>query len=231
LHALKQRILVVEDEPDAFELVEFNLKQAGFEVMEARNGPTAIKKARELLPDLVVLDLMLPELDGWEVCKILRQNVETAGIPIVIVTAKAGEIDRVLGLELGADDYLTKPFHPRELVLRVKRALERKLLEAGEQGALRFGHLIIDVLGYNVRWRGKVIKLTITEFKLLKRLAERRGRVQSREQLLQDIWEYTALDNTRTVDTHMRRLRRKLGSAAKHLDTVRGVGYRFLETA
>jgi DNA-binding response OmpR family regulator len=231
LHALKQRILVVEDEPDAFELVEFNLKQAGFEVMEARNGQTAIKKARELLPDLVVLDLMLPELDGWEVCKILRQNVETAGIPIVIVTAKAGEIDRVLGLELGADDYLTKPFHPRELVLRVKRALERKRGETAEENALHFGHLVIDALGYNVKWRGKAIKLTITEFKLLKRLAERRGRVQSREQLLRDIWEYTSLANTRTVDTHMRRLRRKLGSAAKHLDTVRGVGYRFLETS
>jgi DNA-binding response OmpR family regulator len=229
LHALKQRILVVEDEPEAFDLVEFNLKQAGFEVLEARDGLTAVKKARELTPDLVVLDLMLPELDGWEVCKKLRRDAETSGIPIIMVTARAGEIDRVLGLELGAEDYLTKPFHPRELLLRVKRALDRRSARNAERGGLHFGNLVIDVDGHDVSWRGRVIRLTPTEFKLLKTMAERSGRVQSREQLLHDVWDYTALANTRTVDTHMRRLRRKLGSAAKYLDTVRGVGYRFLK--
>jgi len=226
---VREKILVVDDEPEAVELVEFNLKQAGFTVVAAADGSEALKKARALLPSLIVLDLMLPEVDGLEVCKMLRRDPATAEIPIVMLTAKAAEIDRVLGLELGADDYLTKPFSPRELVLRVKNILERG--RGGEEASLtlKFGHLVIDPPRHLVSWRGKGIELTATEFKLLTLLAQRRGRVQSREHLLRDVWEYNSLIDTRTVDTHMRRLRQKLGPGAKHIDTVHGVGYRFVE--
>jgi len=176
-----------------------------------------------------VLDLMLPAVDGLEVCKQLRRDPATAKIHIIMLTAKAAEIDRVLGLELGADDYVTKPFSPRELVLRVKNMLRRGLPseEAAEQ--IRIGDLVIDIPRHQVLIKGKKVDLTATEFKLLTVLAQRRGRVQSRDQLLQDVWEYDSLIDTRTVDTHMRRLREKLGSAARYLDTIRGVGYRFVD--
>jgi two-component system phosphate regulon response regulator PhoB len=227
---VKAKILVVDDEPEAVELVEFNLKQAGFEVLTAADGADALKKAHSALPSLVVLDLMLPEIDGLEVCKMLRRDPATATIPIVMVTARAAEIDRVLGLELGADDYITKPFSPRELVLRVKRILLRgRGPEEEEPSRFKFGDLLIDEPRHLVSWKGKQVELTATEFKLLTVLAQRRGRVQSREQLLRDVWEYNSLIDTRTVDTHMRRLREKLGMASKYLDTVRGVGYRFVE--
>ncbi len=227
---VRPKILVVDDEPEAVELLEFNLRQAGYEVVAAADGAEALKKARAVLPGLVVLDLMLPEVDGLEVCKMLRRDPATTSIPIMMVTAKAAEIDRILGLELGADDYLTKPFSPRELVLRVKKILERGRTVAQEQDSLSFGNLLIDTPRHLVSWRGKQIELTATEFKLLTVLAQRRGRVQSRDQLLRDVWEYNSLIDTRTVDTHMRRLREKLGPAAKFLDTVRGVGYRFVES-
>jgi DNA-binding response OmpR family regulator len=228
--SVKAKILVVDDEPEAVELVEFNLKQAGFEVLTAADGADALKKAHSALPSLVVLDLMLPEIDGLEVCKMLRRDPATATIPIVMVTARAAEIDRVLGLELGADDYITKPFSPRELVLRIKRILLRgRAAEEGEPSRFKFGDLLIDEPRHLVSWKGKQVELTATEFKLLAVLAQRRGRVQSREQLLRDVWEYNSLIDTRTVDTHMRRLREKLGLASKYLDTVRGVGYRFVE--
>ncbi len=227
---VRPKILVVDDEPEAVELLEFNLRQAGYEVVAAADGAEALKKARAVLPGLIVLDLMLPEVDGLEVCKMLRRDPATTSIPIMMVTAKAAEIDRILGLELGADDYLTKPFSPRELVLRVKKILERGRTVAQEQDSLSFGNLLIDTPRHLVSWRGKQIELTATEFKLLAVLAQRRGRVQSRDQLLRDVWEYNSLIDTRTVDTHMRRLREKLGPAAKYLDTVRGVGYRFVES-
>ena len=229
--AVKQKILVVDDEPEAVELVEFNLKQAGYDVVTAADGAEAIRKARSSAPVLVVLDLMLPEIDGLEVCKLLRHDPATLGIPIIMLTAKAAEIDRVLGLELGADDYLTKPFSPRELVLRIKKVLARGQSPAEIPGASKFGDLVIDEPRHLVKWRGKPIELTATEFKLLSILAQCRGRVQSRDQLLRDVWEYNSLIDTRTVDTHMRRLREKLGPASKYLDTVRGVGYRFIESA
>ena len=223
------KILVVDDEPEAVELLEFNLKQAGFDVVTAADGAQAIKKARSVLPNLIVLDLMLPEIDGLDVCKMLRRDPATAGIPIIMLTAKAAEMDRIVGLELGAEDYITKPFSPRELVLRVKKVLQRG--QAGQAGSdsLKFGDLLIDPPRHLVKWRGKPIDLTATEFKLLAILAQRRGRVQSRDQLLRDVWEYNSLIDTRTVDTHMRRLREKLGAAGKYLTTVRGVGYRFVE--
>jgi two-component system phosphate regulon response regulator PhoB len=224
------KILVVDDEPDAVELIKFNLKAAGYEVATAADGDEALKKARAVLPDLIVLDLMLPEVDGLEVCKILRRDPKVSAIPIIMLTAKAAEIDRVLGLELGADDYVTKPFSPRELVLRIKRLL-RADAAAPEAKAdnIVLKELSLDIPRHLATVKGKTIDLTATEFKLLTVLARRRGRVQSREQLLQDVWEYDNLIDTRTVDTHMRRLREKLGPVAKYLDTVRGVGYRFLE--
>lgn len=226
---VRPKILVVDDEPEAVELVEFNLKQAGFDVAAAADGAEALKKARTLVPNLVVLDLMLPEVDGLEVCKMLRRDSATSKIPIIMLTAKAAEIDRILGLELGADDYITKPFSPRELVLRIKRILERGQAPDQEQERLKFGELLIDGPRHLVNWRGKKVDLTATEFKLLMLLAQRRGRVQSRDQLLRDVWDYQSVIDTRTVDTHMRRLREKLGPASKYLDTVRGVGYRFVE--
>ena len=222
------KILVVDDEPDAVELVAFNLKHAGFDVLTAADGAEALKKARTDLPDLVVLDLMLPEVDGLEVCKLLRRDATTAGIPILMLTAKAAEIDRVLGLELGADDYVTKPFSPRELMLRIKGLLRRRDAAEVKAERMQCGELVIDVPAHRVTVHGRPIELTATEFKLLALLAQRRGRVQSRDQLLKDVWEYDNVIDTRTVDTHMRRLREKLGKAAKHLDTVRGVGYRFV---
>jgi DNA-binding response OmpR family regulator len=228
---VRPKVLVVDDEPEAVELIQFNLTQAGYNVLTAADGAEALSKARIAEPSLIVLDLMLPEVDGLEVFKILKRDPATASIPIIMLTAKAAEIDRVLGLELGADDYITKPFSPRELVLRVKKLLQRETSPPKDQDKLSFGNLRVDVPRHFVSWRGKAIDLTPTEFKLLTLLARRRGRVQSRDQLLRDVWEYNNMVDTRTVDTHMRRLREKLGPAAKYLDTVRGVGYRFVEAA
>jgi len=229
LLSVKPRILVVDDEPEAVELVEFNLKQAGYAVSTAMDGAEALNKARSQTPDLIVLDVMLPEMDGFEICKTLRNEAATARTPILMLTAKAAELDRVLGLELGADDYLTKPFSPRELLLRIKKILARGQAEETTKDQLRYGELHIDVPRHVASWKGRPFELTATEFKLLTILAQRAGRVQSRDQLLRDVWEYDSLIDTRTVDTHMRRLREKIGPAAVHLDTVRGVGYRFIE--
>ena len=226
---MKTKILVVDDEPDALELIEFNLKSSGFDVATAADGEEALKKARDILPGLIILDVMLPEVDGMEVCKILRRDQRTSGIPIIMLTAKAAEIDRVLGLELGADDYVTKPFSPRELILRVKRLLRSGTEKPDASTHIVWKELNIDVPRHIVTVKGKAVDLTATEFKLITILAQRRGRVQSRDQLLHDVWDYDNVIDTRTVDTHMRRLREKLGMAAKYLDTVRGVGYRFVE--
>ncbi len=223
------KILVVDDEPDAIELIKFNLKAAGYDVHTAADGDEALKKARSVVPDLIILDVMLPEVDGLEVCKILRRDGRVSAIPIIMLTAKAAEIDRVLGLELGADDYVTKPFSPRELVLRVKRLLRAAPAASVKQDEIAWKELTIDIPRHQAMVKGRVVDLTATEFKLLTVLVQRKGRVQSREKLLQDVWEYDNLIDTRTVDTHMRRLREKLGTAAKYLDTVRGVGYRFIE--
>ncbi len=224
---MKPTILIVDDEPDAVELVAFNLRQAGFNVASASEGEEALKKARSLLPALVVLDVMLPEIDGLEVCKILRRDPATAALPIILLTAKAAEVDRVLGLELGADDYLTKPFSPRELVLRVKNLLRRGQPSRAGKEQMQLGDLFVDVPAHVAKVKGKEVELTATEFKLLALLAQRRGRAQTRDQLLRDVWEYTADIDTRTVDVHLRRLREKLGPAARYIETIRGVGYRF----
>jgi len=226
---VKSKILVVDDEPEAVELVEFNLKGAGYEVSTAGDGAEALNKARRIQPNLVILDVMMPEIDGMEVCKLLRRDPATSTIPIIMLTAKASEVDRVLGLELGADDYVVKPFSPRELVLRVKKILERGKPAESAKEKIVCGDLVIDIPRHAVLWKGKEIDLTATEFKLLSTLAQRRGRVQSRDALLRDVWGYESMIDTRTVDTHMRRLREKMGLAAKYLDTIRGVGYRFIE--
>ena len=223
------KILVVDDEQEAVDLVAFNLKQAGFQVVTAPDGVEALGKVHKHQPDLIILDVMMPELDGLEVCKLLRRDSATAGIPILMLTAKATEVDRILGLELGADDYVTKPFSPRELVLRVRKLLARGTLREVRSERMVFGDLTIDIPRHRVSWQGAPLELTATEFKLLTTLAERRGRVQSRDQLLRDVWGYESMIDTRTVDTHMRRLREKLGPASRHLDTVRGVGYRFVD--
>ena len=226
------KILVVDDEPDLLELIDANLTAAGFEVLMAACGAEALQQARALHPQLILLDVMLPGLDGLEVCKLLRHDPATSSIPIIMLTARAAEIDRVLGLELGADDYVTKPFSFRELVLRVKKLLNRQpAAQSQEQteGQIHLGGLHIDKPRHKASFQERALDLTLTEFKLASILAERRGRVQSREQLLRDVWGYNSMIDTRTVDTHMRRLRAKLGPAAKLLDTVRGVGYRFRE--
>ena len=223
-------ILVVDDEPDAVELVEFNLRAAGYSVITAEDGAEAIAKARKALPDLILLDVMLPEIDGMAGCKILKNDPATSSIPIIMLTAKAAEIDRVLGLELGADDYVTKPFSPRELILRIKNLLNRRVSSANEMPVkIVVGPITVDSERHVVLVNEEEVALTATEFKLLSTLASRRGRVQDREQLLRDVWGYESYIDTRTVDTHMRRLRDKLGVAAGYLETVRGMGYRFCE--
>ena len=228
---MKPKILLVDDEPDALEVLGFKLREAGFLPLFAKDGARALTLARDEHPDLIVLDLMLPEVDGLEVCKILRRDPALANLPILMLTARAAEMDRVLGLELGADDYVTKPFSPRELVLRIRKLLARR--QGGEEPAnhLRVGEIAIDVARHTVEVAGAPVTLTVTEFKLLEVLARRRGRVQSRDRLLQDVWGYENPIDSRTVDTHMRRLREKLGRSADQLETVRGVGYRFIAEA
>ena len=222
-------ILIIEDEPDVVDLLVFNLQKAGYKTITARDGQTGLQKARDERPALVVLDLMLPGIEGTDVCRQLKADPKTAGIPVIMLTAKAEEVDRVVGLELGADDYVTKPFSPRELTLRIKTILRRGAGKSAPSEMLKHGDLVVDIAKHDANFKGKPLDLTATEFKLLCTLMQRRGRVQSRDQLLQDVWQYDNVIDTRTVDTHMRRLREKLGRAARYLDTVRGVGYRFAE--
>lgn len=225
---MKPKILLVDDEPDALEVLGFKLRESGFVPLFAKDGARALTIARDEHPALIVLDLMLPEVDGLEVCKILRRDAATAGIPVLMLTARAAEMDRVLGLELGADDYVTKPFSPRELVLRIKKLLARAQTKDEAGTLLRLGDLALDAPRHEVTLGGAPLVLTATEFKLLEILLRRRGRVQSRDRLLQDVWGYDNPIDSRTVDTHMRRLREKLGDTARFLETVRGVGYRCL---
>jgi phosphate regulon transcriptional regulator PhoB len=222
-------ILIVDDEQDVLDLLVYNLQKAGFRITTARDGAAALQKVRDEMPSLIILDLMLPQLDGTEVCKQLKADSKTAPIPIIMLTAKAEEVDRVVGLELGADDYVIKPFSPREMVLRVKTVLRRASGKAAPAEVLKFADLTVNIAKHEVSHKGKVVELTATEFKLLAMLMERRGRVQSRDRLLTDVWGYEGDVDTRTVDTHMRRLREKLGKAADYIETVRGVGYRFAD--
>jgi len=208
-------------------LLVYNLRKAGYRTLTAYDGVIALQKAQASLPALIVLDLMLPEIEGLEVCKLLKADSKTAHIPIIMLTAKAEETDRVVGLELGADDYVTKPFSPREMVARIKSVLRRSKVAATIAQAFKHGDLMVDCARHEATLKGKVIELTVTEFKLLAMLMERRGRVQTRDRLLTDVWDYNPDTDTRTVDTHVRRLREKLGKAAEFIETVRGIGYRF----
>ncbi|VVM04969.1 Alkaline phosphatase synthesis transcriptional regulatory protein PhoP [Methylacidimicrobium cyclopophantes] len=223
-------VLVVEDEPDVLELICLNLAAAGFRAVRALNGTDGLEKAMSDLPDLVVLDLMLPELDGLEVCKTLRRNPTTADLPILILTAKAEPADRVQGLELGADDYLTKPFSPRELVLRTRSLLRRRVERTASVEPIRHENLVVHPRRHEAFVRNRRVDLTATEFRLLNMLLRGRGRVHRREELLREVWGYEKAMDTRTVDTHVRRLREKLGRAARYIETVRGIGYRFRPT-
>ena len=226
---MAESILIVDDEPDVIDLLVYNLQKAGYKTITARDGAVALQKARDEVPSLIVLDLMLPQMDGTEVCRHLKAEPKTAHIPIIMLTAKAEEVDRVVGLELGADDYVTKPFSPREMALRVKGVLRRANGKAAPAEILKFADITVDIAKHEVTLKGKVVDLTATEFKLLTTLLERRGRVQSRDRLLTDVWGYEGDVDTRTVDTHVRRLREKLGKAADYVETVRGVGYRFAD--
>jgi len=222
----RNRVFVVEDEPDIAEVLEYNLEKEGFEVAVADRGDAALEQIRRDPPDLLILDLMLPGLGGLELTRALKRETSTSRIPIVMLTAKGEEVDRIVGFELGADDYIPKPFSPREVVLRVKAVLRRMQREPAEEEVLTLGGIELDVAGHRLRVQGKEKPLTATEFRLLKVLMERTGRVQSRSRLLSDVWGYAEDIDSRTVDTHIRRLRRKLGPEASRVETVIGVGYR-----
>ena len=226
------KILVIEDEPDIRRNLEYNLGREGFNASSVGSLDEAGEKLKSKKFDLILLDLMLPDGSGLELCKKIKSNSETEATPVVILTAKDDEVDRVVGFELGADDYVTKPFSVRELILRVKAILKRSDTKTKEvvEVERQFGDLKIDVDSHEVHVDSKLIELTALEFRLLKELVDKRGRVQSRDQLLSEVWGYNAEVTTRTVDTHIKRLREKLGSMGKYVQTIRGVGYKFSRT-
>jgi two-component system phosphate regulon response regulator PhoB len=224
----KERIVVVEDNPDTRQLLEYTLNASGFEVFCASDGEAGLKAAQDKRPSLVVLDLMLPGMDGLEVCRRLKQSPTTSHVPVIMLTAKAEEVDRIVGLELGADDYMTKPFSPRELALRVRAVLRRAGIgtEAPAEGWTRDG-LSVDFSAHTLTVDNEDVALTATEFKLLSELIRHAGKVRTRDTLLDTVWDTHFEGYSRTVDTHIRRLRQKLGPYADWVETVRGVGYRF----
>jgi DNA-binding response OmpR family regulator len=228
---MAEKILVVDDEKDLVDLVCYNLEKAGFRSIRAYDGEAALRKAQTEGPDAVILDVMLPLLDGWETLKRLRADARGAKVPVLMLTARGEESDKVLGLELGADDYLSKPFSPRELVARVRALLRRARPSAPSTPApgpsLSYEGLEIDPAAHEVRVKKKPVELTAREFQLLEYFAARPGRVVTRELLLEELWKMDPDVETRTVDVHMRRLRQKLGPVAMMLKTVRGVGYKF----
>lgn len=225
----KERILIVEDDKHIAKLVKFNLEKSGYECVTATTGETALNVLAEEQIDLVILDIMLPKMDGFEVCKEIKQDKKLSSIPVIMLTAKGEEVDRVLGLELGADDYVVKPFSPRELVLRVKAIMRRGKPGEVTKDILSVGRIKINIPEHKVTVDKKEIELTLMEFKLLVTLIQRKGRLQSRDRLLTDVWDIDTEVTTRTIDTHIKRLRQKLGKAGKMIETVRGIGYRFSE--
>jgi phosphate regulon transcriptional regulator PhoB len=225
-----KHILVIEDEADLVELISYNLKKEGFNVDSAMDGETALSKIKKGRYDLVVLDLMLPGIQGMELCRILRSDPKTETLPIIMLTAKGEEVDKILGLEMGADDYITKPFSPRELVARVKAVLRRSLEKPSVEEVLKAGELVIDKERYTVTIKGKPVKLSAKEFKLLLFLAERKGKVFNRERLLDAVWSDESFVEPRTVDVHVRRLRSQIEedpAHPKYIKTLRGIGYFF----
>ena len=223
------RILVVEDDPDIAELIRHYLEKAGYTVERVSSGAAVMPKLRSNTPDLVVLDLMLPELDGLMVCQAMRSDPKTAAIPIIMVTARGEEADRIAGLELGADDYLTKPFSPKELAARVTALLRRMQRAASASPVLRYGSITIDADRHTVTTNGEEVRLTAKEFLLLQYLVQHRGRVLSRDLLLTDVWGYQYTGGTRTVDVHIRRLREKLPVLGEAIQTVKQFGYKLAD--
>lgn len=223
----RKTILVVDDEPDVTELIEYKLRQSGYTVRAVNDPLRVIGLARDLRPDVVVLDVMMPDLDGIRLLRMMRADSLLKDTPVILLTARAAAEDRVKGFETGADDYVPKPFEPRELLLRVQALLRRtKAASVRPDTRLAAGPVVLDVERHEVSVNGEVIVLTATEFKLLQLLLERKGRVQTRDALLSDVWNYDAELETRTVDTHVRRLREKLGAGSEIIETIRGIGYR-----
>ncbi len=226
---MSKRILVVDDEPDILQLVRLTLTQEGFAVETAATAAEGLEAIEKNPPDLVVLDLMLPDMSGTEVCRTLRARPETAHLPVLMLTARSEETDRVVGFELGADDYVTKPFSPRELVLRIRAVLRRGKPTSTESRRLQYKDLALDLERHRCRVADSDVELTAKEFGLLEALMRRPGHVLTREQLLDGLWGSDITVTHRTVDTHIKRLREKLGSAGQYINTVRGVGYRFTD--
>ena len=222
---MKKLIYIVEDEPDLRDALVYNF-QNDFKVKSFGNAETCLEKIKKKKPDLIVLDIMLPGMSGLDLCRKIRSSEEFTNIAIILLTAKGEEIDRIVGFEIGADDYVTKPFSVRELILRAKVILKKQTSDAEEQ-LLEYGSIKMDITAHKVIANGAEILLTALEFKLLKHLLKRRGRVQSRDQLLNDVWKLSTEVTTRTVDTHIKRLREKLGKSGDLIQTIRGVGYRF----
>jgi DNA-binding response OmpR family regulator len=223
----KGTILVIDDEKDLIELVRYNLEKEGYDIIAAGDGPSGMEVIRKHRPDLVVLDLMMPGMDGLAVCQQLRSDARVGRVPIIMLTAKATEADRIVGLELGADDYITKPFSPREVVARVKAVLRRSSSQAAIPEIIRSGELVIDLNGHEVSFRGQRIGLTATEFRILEFLAGRPGRVFSRDEIIDAALGNDAAVFDRTIDVHMTAIRRKLGPGGDRIETVRGFGYKF----
>ena len=225
----KEKILVIEDDKHISKLIRYNLEKSGYDCIVVDDGEEVLAILGKQGVDLIILDIMLPKMDGFEVCRLIKQDTKLKNIPIIMLTAKGEEVDRIVGLELGADDYVVKPFSPRELMLRIKAILRRGKPEESQKDIIKRGVLIIDVPKHRVTVNNKEIELTPIEFKLLVTLIERKGRVQSRDRLLTDVWSIDAEIYTRTVDTHIKRLREKLGKVGDSIETVRGLGYRFKE--
>ena len=224
------RILVIEDETDLQNVLEYNLRQAGHEVVLAASGGEGLRRCRERVPDLILLDLMLPDMPGTDVCRAIRGDGALRQLPILMLTARSEEVDRVVGFELGADDYVSKPFSMRELLLRVQAILRRARGELEPARQIQFGRLRFDREAHRTWVDGEEVELTALERRLLVLLYDRRGRVQSRDSLLEEVWGVSSEITTRTVDTHIKRLREKLGAAAAYIETVRGAGYRFADS-
>ena len=228
---MSQKILIIEDEPDIRKTLEYNISREGYEVICASSLSEGRQKLESASFTLLLLDLMLPDGSGLDLCRELKQDKSLSSMPVIILTAKDDEVDKVVGFELGADDYVTKPFSVRELILRVKAVLKRGERKSDNMEVQRqFGELKIDIGSHEVFVNDEQVNLTALEFKLLRQLVDRRGRVQSRDQLLSDVWGYSSDVTTRTVDTHIKRLREKLGDMGKYVQTIRGVGYKFTRT-
>ena len=224
---MTHKLFIVEDEPDLRDTLKYNFENEGFKVKAFSNGESFLDVLQKNKPNLVILDLMLPGVSGLDVCRELRSNDNYAGIGVVMLTAKSEEVDRIVGFELGADDYVTKPFSVRELILRVKVLLKKSTENSANEQILEYGPISMNLEAHDVSVNGQSIILTALEFKLLKHLLKRKGRVQTRDQLLGDVWGYSSEVTTRTVDTHIKRLREKLGKPGELIQTIRGVGYRF----